>query len=124
MHLRHGASGTRPNWHWGAALPLLGGRPASHGSGTVIFQTHATRLVGFCVSACGNPLRPPRFQTFLWHTAWSHCPIDLQRLIGRSIRRITLVDFRYWNTNSMVSVTYPCEVVEGMWCGLSLLWRI
>src|SRR5699024_9301944 len=86
MHLRDGPSGRRPSWHWAAALPLLGGRPASPGSGTVIFQTHATRLLAFCVSACGIPLRPPRFQTFLWHTAWSHCPIDLQGLIGGSIR--------------------------------------
>src|SRR5699024_5058766 len=63
MHLRHGASGSRPNWHWGAAPPLLGGRPAPHGTGTIIFQTHSTRLVGFRVSACCNPLRPPRKPT-------------------------------------------------------------
>src|SRR5699024_9083903 len=94
MHLRHGASGTRPNWHWGAALPLLEGRPASHGSVTVISHTHATRCVGFCVSVCGDLLLPLRFHTFVCHTDWSHCPIDLQMLIGRSIRCISLVDFR------------------------------
>src|SRR5699024_7895551 len=86
MHLRPSTSGARPSWHGGAVFPLAGGCPARPGTGTIVFQTPSARLVGLRVSWCGNPLRPPRFQPFFWHTAWSHCPIDLQGLIGGSIR--------------------------------------